>query len=153
MIPALGGPLALAQDEAADAPDVQTLMTPEDFRSSGLDKLSDTERARLSEWVERYREGAHTGPVVQKPPSQQTEEERQAEKNFRVVANVVPAFRGWSGKTTFKLDNGQVWQQRMRGSLRYSGASAEVVITRNLFGGYVLEHVETGRAVGVRRVD
>ena len=39
-------------------------MAPEDFSASGLDKLSDAERAHLSEWVARYREGAIKGPPV-----------------------------------------------------------------------------------------
>jgi hypothetical protein len=144
---------AQAAEDAA-APDVETLMTPQDYQASGLDKLSDAERAHLSEWVERYREGAVQGPVVQKPPSKQTEEEREADTDYEVVANVIPAFRGWNGKTIFKLDNGQVWQQRMRGtSFLYSGTSSEVMVSKNMFGGFVLEHVESGRSIGVKRVD
>jgi len=144
---------ASAEEDSA-APDVETLMTPQDFKASGLDKLSDEERAHLSDWVERYREGAVQGPVVQKPPSQQTEEQREAERDYEIVANVVPAFRGWNGRTIFKLDNGQVWQQRMRGtSFLYSGTDSEVMISKNMFGGFVLEHVETGRSIGVKRVD
>lgn len=145
---------ASAQRDDASPPDVESLMTPEDFRQSGLDKLSDAERAHLSEWVERYREGAVKGPVVNKPPSEWTEEERQAEKNFEMVAKVVPRFLGWNGKTVFKLDNGQVWQQRIRSSpFLYKGDSSEVTVTKNLLGGYVLEHIESGRAIPVKRVD
>jgi hypothetical protein len=143
---------AAAQDDS-EAPNVEFLMTPEDFRASGLDKLSDAERAHLSEWLERYREGAFVGPEVNKPPSEWTEAEKSAERNFQIVAKVVPSFRGWSGKTTFRLDNGQVWQQRMPGRLSYSGGDSEVVVTKNLMGGYILEHVESGRSVLVKRVD
>jgi hypothetical protein len=117
------------------------------------DELSDAERAHLSEWLERYREGAFVGPEVNKPPSEWTEAEKSAERNFQIVAKVVPSFRGWSGKTTFRLDNGQVWQQRMPGRLSYSGGDSEVVVTKNLMGGYILEHVESGRSVLVKRVD
>ena len=143
---------ALAQDEGSEAPDVETLMTPEDFKASGLDKLSDAERANLSEWVKRYREGAVLGPKVNKPPSQMTEEEREAEESYAISAKV-KNFRGWNGKTVFRLDNGQTWQQRMPGKLIYSGGSSEVVITKNMMGGYKMEHVETGRSVLVKRVD
>ncbi len=146
-------PAVLAQEGNDTPPDVESLMTPEDFKASGLEKLTDAERKRLSEWVERYREGKFSGPQVQKPPSQWTEEEKQAERDFAIVANVIPRFRGWSGKTTFRLDNGQTWQQRMPGRLKYSGASSEVSITKNIMGGYVLEHVDTGRSVLVKRVD
>lgn len=144
---------ASAQDAASEPPDVETLMTPEDFEASGLGKLNDAERAHLSQWLERYREGALVGPEVNRPPSEWTEEEKKAERSFQIVAKVVPSFRGWSGKTTFRLDNGQVWQQRMRDRLRYTGANSEIVITKNALGGYVLEHPETGRSVLVKRID
>lgn len=153
LVLALAGVPVHAQDTDLEAPAVESLMTPEDFRASGLDKLSDAQRAHLSEWLERYRQGAVVGPDVQKPPSQWTEEEKHAERDFQITAKVVPSFRGWYGKTVFRLDNGQTWQQRMPGRLNYGGGDSEVVITKNLIGGYVLEHVETGRSVLVKRVD
>lgn len=150
---ALAGVSSLAQDNESEVPAVETLMTPEDFRASGLDKLSDEERAHLSEWLERYREGAVAGPKVNKPPSQWTEEEKEAERNFEIAAKVVPGLRGWNGKTVFRLDNGQIWQQRMPGRFRYTGSNSEVVITKNMVGGYKMTHVESGRSVLVKRVD
>jgi hypothetical protein len=42
----------------------------------------------------------------------------------------------------------------MRGtSFLYSGTSSEVMVSKNMFGGFVLEHVESGRSIGVKRVD
>ena len=150
----LGAAPVPAEQDGDVPPDVETLMTPEDFQQSGLDKLSEAERAHLSEWVERYREGAVKGPTVNRPPSKMTEEERKADKNFEMVAKVVPRFRGWGGNTVFKLDNGQVWQQRIRSStFRYNGDSSEVTVTKNMLGGYVLEHIESGRAIPVKRVE
>ena len=80
------------------------------------------------------------------------EEKKQAEKSFEMAAKVIPAFTGWSGKTVFRLDNGQTWQQRQAGTLRYSEGDSNVVITRNFFGRYVLTHTATGRSIGVRRL-
>ena len=135
-------------------------MSPGDFSASGLERLSEDELEHLAEWVERYREGAVIGPEVVKKPSQQSPEEREVakvekeeKKKFELVAKVVPSFWGWSGKTVFKLDNGQVWQQRQNGKMRNDGSDSTVVIKRNLFGGYVMTHVESGRTVGVRRID
>ena len=144
----------------ADDPSVRDLMAPEDFTLSGLDKLSDEELAHLSEWVERYRSGAVDGPPPPpKKPSQMTvteraeyEEKKQAEKNFEMAAKVIPEFTGWYGKTVFRLDNGQTWQQRQAGTLRYSDGESDVVIKRNFFGRYVLTHTATGRSIGVRRL-
>lgn len=150
----------LATAHADAARNVRDLMAPSDFSASGLEKLSDEELSHLSEWVERYRDAAvDAPPVAPKRPSQMTagekaelEREKKEEKDFELAAKVIPAFRGWSGKTVFHLDNGQVWQQRQAGTMRYSGDDSSVIITRNLMGRYVMVHTDSGRAVGVRRL-
>ncbi|MCB1692808.1 MAG: hypothetical protein KDI19_08585 [Pseudomonadales bacterium] len=68
------------------------------------------------------------------------------------VASVVPHFEGWSGKTVFELDNGQVWQQRQAGSFAYLGTSDQVRLTKKLFGFWFLEHLDSGRSIGVKRI-
>jgi hypothetical protein len=188
---ALGVSISSAAEDK-DSPEIRTLMTPEDFSEAGLDKLSESERAHLSEWVARYREGAIKGPPVPGKPSpkvaqdttptaasegtseatsetasestgETTEEypggyrtQKEVKKDkkvkYQLVAKVI-SFRGWSGKSLFRLDNGQVWQQRMPGKLRYNGTDSTVTITQNLMGKFVLEHQGTGRAVGVKRID
>ena len=141
------GLLQSAQAQQGDAPALESLMTPEDFSASGLDKLSEAERAHLSTWVARYRQGAVAGPA---PPK--TTEQRAQEKEVEIVAKVVSGFSGWSGKTVFRLDNGQIWQQRLTGNFRYRGDDPTVVISQNILGMYILKHVESGRAVGVKRI-
>jgi hypothetical protein len=140
--------LLASASHAAAAPPVETLMTPEDFSASGLGKLSEAERAHLSEWLARYREGVSEGPAPKK-----TTEQRAEEKEIEIVAKVVPAFTGWGGSTVFRLDNGQVWQQRQDGKLRYQGDDSTVVISQNFLGGYMLRHPATNRGVGVKRIE
>jgi len=183
---ALGFSNSVVADDK-DSPGIQTLMAPEDFTASGLDKLSDTERAHLSEWVDRYREGAIKGPAVpgkqrkeaaaaevaaqepapaatqdtgketsqEYPEAYKTQDQKREDKKvkYELVAKVVPRFAGWSGKTVFSLDNGQVWRQRTTGSLRYSGNDSTVIITQNMLGKFVMKHQDTGRSIGVRRID
>ena len=72
---------------------------------------------------------------------------------FELLAKVIPQFSGWSGKTVFVLDNGQVWRQRTPGSLRYSGGDSNIVITQNMIGKFIMKHPDSGRSVGVRRID
>ena len=145
----------------ADTPaNIRKLMAPEDYAAAGLEKLSDEELAHLSQWMEKYREGAVKGPPpAPKPVTEMSEEEiavyrekKEEEKTFALVARVIPSFTGWSGKTVFHLDNGQVWQQRQTGKMRYSGGDATVVISRNVMGRYVMKHPDSGRAVGVKRI-
>ena len=68
-------------------------------------------------------------------------------------ARVVGGFTGWSGKTVFTLDNGQVWRQRHGTSYRYQGDDNRVRLEPNFFGFWELTVVSTGRSVGVRRID
>ena len=145
---------------AEQARPVEELMSAEDFAASGLDKLTPAERAHLSEWIAHYRDGAVKGPPpAPKPPSRMTpdekvayEEERERAREMEIVARVLPTFKGWSGRTVFHLDNGQVWQQRQSGSMRYDGDDSTVVISQNVMGKFVLKHSASGRAVGVKRI-
>jgi hypothetical protein len=185
--------VSLASDK--EAPEIRTLMAPEDFTAAGLDKLTDAEREHLSGWVARYREGAIKGPAVpgkerkeaaaaaeaaaesgqdssrvaaedgepettdEYPEEYVTQAEKREKKKkkenvtFELRAKVIPEFRGWSGKTVFSLDNGQVWRQRTPGKLRYSKGDSNVIITQNFLGKFIMEHEATGRAIGVRRID
>jgi hypothetical protein len=188
--------VSLAADK--QAPEIQTLMAPEDFTASGLDKLTDAERAHLSDWVARYREGAVKGPpvpgkqrkeaavaaaaaeaegetearpeldstrvaadesapaITDEYPGEYTTKKEKKKKDkvkFELRAKVIPQFRGWSGKTVFSLDNGQVWRQRTPGSMRYSGGDSNIIITQNWLGKFIMNHPDSGRSVGVRRID
>jgi hypothetical protein len=127
-------------------PDVRRLMTPEDFSASGLDRLTEAERAHLSEWVARYSKGMLGGPPPPKTP------EELAEERAVVIEAKVLEFAGWTGKTVFRLDNGQMWKQRTSGRFSYSGNDSAVVISQNSMGYYQMRHVATGRLVSVKRI-
>jgi len=72
---------------------------------------------------------------------------------LEIIAKVVPRIRGWSGKSIFRLDNGQIYQQRMAGNLRYDGNDSTVIISTNMMGKYKMKHQGTGRTIGVKRID
>lgn len=132
---------------AEQPPDIKSLMTPEDFTAAGLDGLSSEQRAHLNEWLARYRQGLVDGPAPPKTPEQKAEE-----REIEIAAKLMPPFEGWSGKTVFKLDNGQVWRQRKGGKLNYRGDDYRVVISKNLFGFWEMKHIDTGLIVGVKRI-
>ena len=141
---------------AADTfPGVVKSMTPGEYARAGLDKLSPQERRALDEWIAQY-----TGREIEQTVADKVAEVRRLEvapqpreiTADRIVANLAPPFDGWSGKTTFTLDNGQVWKQRLEGRYRYSGADTRVTITKNFFGFYVMTLEATGRSIGVERV-
>jgi len=144
------------QTFAADTfPGVSKAMTPSDYARAGLDKLSAEERRALDEWIAHY-----TGREIEETVAVKVAEVRRLEvapqprdlTADRIVAVITPPFEGWSGKTTFTLDNGQVWRQRLEGRYRYTGTDTRVTIRKNFVGFYVMTLEATGRSIGVERI-
>jgi hypothetical protein len=73
-------------------------------------------------------------------------------KPDRIESRIAGEFEGWRGDTIFVLDNGQVWRQRQNGKYFYNKTDPEIVISRNILGFFVLEVVESGKSVGVKRL-
>ena len=67
-------------------------------------------------------------------------------------ANVVGDFKGWTGKTVFRLDNGQVWRQRSASTYRHKGSDMRVRFEQNWMGGWEMEVLSTGKSVLVKKV-
>lgn len=130
-------------------PGVQKLMTEEEFRDAGLEQLDADELEALNAWLIRYTAGESA--VIRSDKT--IVEVQEAKKEFEIVSRIAGDFDGWSGKTIFRLENGQTWRQRLSGRYSYSGPpNPEVRITKNLFGFYELTVVETGKTVGVKTV-
>lgn len=131
-------------------------MTPDDYARAGLTKLSDEERRALDDWLARYESGeletARTQAVVEA-----VEEARsriwQMQAAERIEAKILGEFTGWSGQTVFRLDNGQVWRQRLPGRYRYDGPPNPVVeVSLNKMGFFVLAIKGSSRRTGVERI-
>lgn len=121
-------------------------MSPTEFDSAGLSKLSTEELAALDAWLLRYTAGE--AEMLQRT----NQEVRSAAQDSSIVSRLLPPFQGWDGNTLFRLENGQVWKQRQPGRYRYVGNDLEVTIRRNVFGFHVLTLNATGRSVGVEFV-
>ena len=124
---------------------VQEMMEQEEFTAAGLDKLSPEELRRLNDWLARFI-AQEAGHIVR------TDENLRELQNAPLRRRIVGSFRGWSGNTTFQMDNGEVWRQRHGGRYFANLENPEVEISRNLMGFYEMEIVATGRRVGVTRV-
>lgn len=141
-------PLALTVSAAAsDAfPGVEKLMNEAQFREAGLTRLSKQELEALNQWLVQYTaEDAETLAV--------TVPEIKKLKAKPIVSAIKGDFTGWTGKTIFRLENGQVWQQRNDGYFRYrKDTPAIAVIERNALGFHSLKIEGFRRKVGVKRV-
>lgn len=166
-------------ESGGTAPIIPEMMTAEQFRRAGLHKLSEDELKALEAWLRGHMGAFESRPQSSPatPPSPQEPGGGAAgavagaapagtpvDENFGfpdppastpedvLHARIEQPFRGWSGKTIFRLDNGQVWKQRISGRFTYSGDDTRVEIRKNSWGFYELRLVDADRTVGVSRV-
>jgi hypothetical protein len=80
---------------------IQQMMTPEEFRAAGLNKLSPEEIQKLDAWLQGYRQTAEKKAT--------TRVERT--KLDLLVSRVDGSFNGLTGRTIIRLEDGTVWKQ------------------------------------------
>jgi len=139
-------PALLAQG-GTSFPGIEALMTPQEYRAAGLEKLTPAEREALNSFLIRYT--AEDSQVLLR----NDEDVKKAVDEQEIVSVIQQPFKGWSGDTVFRLENGQVWQQRSSGNYVYHGHHPQVRIARNIMGFYFLELSENGKTVLVKRVE
>lgn len=138
----LSSPLAGAQDRF---PGIKELMTEQELEASGVNELSRRQVEALNTWLIRYT--ANEAPVLQAENEEVIEVVKQG-----ITSRIVGEFNGWSGKTRFVLENGEVYEQRRRGRWKITLNNPEVQINENFMGALELEVVSEGRSIGVRRL-
>jgi len=120
----------------------------EDVREEVLEEVREADAAEREAEIERRVaievEAAKQG-IANAPPEPAVSEPFEATIQGR--------FSGWSGKTVFPLDNGQVWRQRHGGRYRHTDDDQRVRIYKNLLGMWQMKVLSTGRSVPVRQID
>ncbi len=135
---------------AQDMKPIEQRMTPEARKAAGIDKLSAGELGALNAWLEaNMSEKAIRKSLVGFPVMHLFSGGDQAEP---IVAHIEGEFRGWSGRTLFPLDNGQVWEQIEPGSLvARRMTSPTVTIKPAMMGTWMLKVEGYNRSVRVQR--
>lgn len=126
-------------------PGIKALMTAEELEASGVNELSRREIEALNRWLIRYT--ANEAPVLQAENEELIEVVKKG-----MSSKIVGQFDGWSGKTRFHLENGQVFEQRRPGRWKITLDNPEVLVTQNFMGAYELKIVAEERSIGVRRI-
>ncbi len=85
---------------------LQDMMTAEEFRAAGLEKLSSEELKNLNAWLQGFREVAET-----KAAEQATAKAKKEAKLEETLSRVDGTFTGLTGRTIIKLQDGTVWKQ------------------------------------------
>lgn len=162
---AMSGPAAAQTPESAVFDGLSEEMSPAEQASAGLDRLTPAERTFLDAWLrmrfdQLEREVVEVKAATAAEVDRRVAEERRVEraaaqavaKDLPFEAEVVAPFSGWTGKTVFKLNNGQIWQQRQQGNYRHQAADNQVRFAQNFLGGWEMTVLSTGRTVGVKRL-
>jgi hypothetical protein len=161
---------------------IENLMTDEELEATGVADLSGRELKALNAWLLKFSRGevgttgvtataassaqSEPAPVQSKtasvhsepapveatdvPPSIDNFEQQQ--KPGDIYSRIVGEFTGWTGKTRFPLENGQIWEQRKGWRWRTKLDSPEVRIYKNFTGAYEMEIISAERSIGVRRI-
>lgn len=145
-------------------------LPPEEFTAAGLQKLTPAEMERLEQLIaarerrsaapaEAGKSSAMTGDGKKSGPGwfralvtlQETQERPEAAE--AIESRLVGDYQGWSGRTAFRLENGQIWQQ-IDGKQRYddSRAAPKVKVYPGLLGSYWLEVEGVNERVKVKPV-
>jgi len=107
-------------------------MNGKEFTESGLEKLSAEELAALNNWI-RSRSLA---TVAAGTPGTSTAGDGRGFENqsirdmdrSTITSRLVGEFTGWDGQTTFKLENGMIWQQADKDKFFIKAVQNPVVI-------------------------
>jgi hypothetical protein len=99
------GPARAAEELISGS--IQKMMSPEEFKAAGLNKLSPEELQKLDAWLQGYRE------TTEKTTEQRVT--KAVRKSFfnrePTVSRVDGSFAGLKGRTLIKLEDGTVWKQ------------------------------------------
>jgi len=85
---------------------LQDMMTAEEFKAAGLEKLSSEELKNLNAWLQGYREVAEA-----KAAEKATAKAAKMAKLEQALSRVDGTFTGLTGRTIIKLQDGTVWKQ------------------------------------------
>ncbi len=88
-----------AQDETGAG--IQQMMSPEEFRAAGLNKLSADELQKLDAWLQGYRQTAEKKATSR----------AERTKLDLIASRVDGSFGGLTGRTIIRLEDGTAWKQ------------------------------------------
>jgi hypothetical protein len=84
---------------------IKEMMSAEEFKAAGLNKLSADEIQRLDAWLQGYRQ------VTEQAAEKKATARASRTKMDLIVSRVDGTFNGLTGRTIIRLEDGTVWKQ------------------------------------------
>lgn len=129
--------LLAAMPAAFAQPPIEQQMSREQFKATGLDKLSAQELANLNAWLNNTLEIETTKAARLAKEKVETENRGFLSfgKSDPILARIAGEFRGFAKGRSWTLDNGQVWEQVDTATLvGVRKTDPQVRITPSVFG-------------------
>jgi hypothetical protein len=147
----------LSASVAADRPfsSLEERMTGQEFRQTGLYKLTDEELAALNRWIRQrsLAEGESLGGEAYIGSGEDRRGLREDSSRSAIRSRIVGNFSGWRGQNEFELENGQLWRQATPGSFAVREVeNPEVEISPGMFGAWYLSVDGYNSRVRVERI-
>jgi hypothetical protein len=125
---------------------LQDMMTADEFRAAGLEKLSEEELKNLNAWLQGYRRTTETKAAEKATAEVKTKVAAESHaKMDSILSRVDGTFTGLTGHTIIKLEDGTTWKQANPDD-RYRAQVTEhppVKVSHGTFG-YKMRVVGTG---------
>jgi hypothetical protein len=96
-------PARAAQPEMSGS--IKEMMSPEEFKAAGLNKLSGDELQKLDAWLQGYRQ------ITEQKAEKKATARASRTKMDLIVSRVDGTFDGLTGRTIIRLEDGTVWKQ------------------------------------------
>jgi NADH pyrophosphatase NudC (nudix superfamily) len=141
--------LLAAEPENPAFPGLQKAMTSEQYEAAGLSKLDAAERAKLDEFIKQY--VAVSNERVATTAVDKAVSEKKVQAPEVIQSRIVGPFTGYTGNTTFTLENGQRWAQSQRDSAYFPKIDSPPVIIIKAGFGYRM-YIAGGGAIRVTKV-
>ncbi|MGQ0801970.1 MAG: hypothetical protein ACT4NL_17880 [Pseudomarimonas sp.] len=145
--------VALAQDFSS----LEERMSASEFKAAGLEKLSADELNALNLWLRQRATtsvaGSNAYSAAQPDPNDLRGLPSAPSADGDIVSRIPGVFKGWSGRTRFELENGQVWEGLPENdSLAVNLVDPVVRIKKGLVGTWFLKVDGYNKAAKVRRI-
>jgi len=134
---------------AAGFSSVEERMSQSEFHAAGLDKLSPEELKMLDDWLRTH---YATTTTYVTPSGSPVFYPKQGDRET-IEAHINGHFSGWSGSSTFALDNGQEWKQAESGGRACGSVDNPKIKIKPMLMGSWLAYIEScSDSVRVERV-
>ncbi|TAH44808.1 MAG: hypothetical protein EYC71_08040 [Gammaproteobacteria bacterium] len=147
----LGLSLGVSAQTQTSAPTLEERMSQDEFNAAGLDKLSPEQLKFLNEWIQSKGVSAIGAPIRKADGTTEFYVDNSSREIIESV--IVGKFKGWTGKTKVKLENGQVWQQAESGKSGFPMESPRVKVKPMSLGSWLMYIDGCGCDIRVKRVE